>query len=204
MLVLIEGFSLGLSTGVYCLSACAPLVVPFIMAESDRGWGKNAWLVGQFLLGRLVAYILFAIVVSLVGMQFTGPGPVWLMPAAFLAGGLIMLLYTGMRDAPHFGLCAVAAKFLPVSRLPIVLGFVVGINVCVPFVNAMLRVLELRSVGLSVLYFCTFFLGTSVYILPLVLVTPFARIERLKSIGRLACILSGLWFCGVGIAGLMG
>jgi len=51
-----QGFLLGLSTGVFCLGYCAPVLVPYVLAEARPQLGVNLGLVGQFLLGRLAAY----------------------------------------------------------------------------------------------------------------------------------------------------
>jgi hypothetical protein len=197
--ILAEGFTLGLSTGSICLVACAPLLVPYLLAESKSLWLSNLWLLVQFMLGRLMAYLLFAVAVGLASANLEASIPKWVEGAAlFLAGGLMLIYAAGQSDF-HLGLCRIAAKAIPASRLPFVMGFLVGINVCPPFLAAAARVFVLKDVGLSVLYFLAFFAGTSLYILPLALVTPAARLERLKSIGWLACILSGLWFCCSGL-----
>jgi sulfite exporter TauE/SafE len=200
--VLAEGFTLGLSTGLYCLGACAPLLVPFVLIESKSIWRSNLWLVGQFLLGRLVAYLLFAVIASLAGYFTDAFLPSWLIPAAFFLSGCIMLLYALGKQSPSPRLCAVASKYFPAARFPLVLGFLVGINICPPFVAGMTRVFSLNNVALSVLYFAAFFVGTSLYILPMVLVTTVAQQERLKSIGWLSCVLAGIWFCVSGFYGL--
>ena len=57
--LLAEGFGLGLSTGLYCLGACAPLFVPYLLAEGG-GWRPQLRALVEFMAGRLAAYLLFA------------------------------------------------------------------------------------------------------------------------------------------------
>lgn len=199
MRILAEGFTLGLSTGSVCLVACAPLLVPYLLAESKALWLANFWLLVQFMVGRLLAYLLFAVAVGLAGVHLGASLPNWAEGTALFLAGCLMLVYAAARSDSHPGLCRMAAKAIPASKMPFLMGFLVGINVCPPFLAAAARVFALRDVGLSVLYFLAFFAGTSLYILPLVVLTPAARLERLKSIGWLACILSGLWFCCSGL-----
>ena len=42
-----QGFLLGLSTGVFCLGYCAPVFVPYVLAEARPRFGMNLGLVGQ-------------------------------------------------------------------------------------------------------------------------------------------------------------
>ena len=62
-----EGFLLGLSTGFYCLSACLPLLAPYLLAEGKAVWKFNFYIFMQFLGGRFAAYMFFALLSSLAG-----------------------------------------------------------------------------------------------------------------------------------------
>ena len=69
-----EGFFLGLSTGLYCLGACAPVFVPYLLAEGSGG-RFQARAVAEFMAGRLAAYLLFAVAVGALGARFQGLSP---------------------------------------------------------------------------------------------------------------------------------
>jgi len=47
-----EGALLGLSTGFYCLTACLPLLAPYLLAEGKALWRENFKILMQFLGGR--------------------------------------------------------------------------------------------------------------------------------------------------------
>jgi sulfite exporter TauE/SafE len=198
-----EAFSLGLSTGPYCLTSCAPLLVPFLMAEGRGGWGGGARLLGEFIAGRLAAYLLFGLAAGALGAAAGGRLPPKALHAAVLCSGLFMLAVLALKTAPHLRLCAWAMRTKSVRRLPFVLGFLVGINICPPFVAGLLRVLGLGGALQGAAYFAAFFAGTTLYLVPLFAVVPFAFIRRLQNIGALACGLTGLWFTGMGLYGLM-
>ena len=51
--MMLEGFILGLSSGVACIATCAPVLIPYLLGEG-KGIVHNCWVTGQFLLGRLV------------------------------------------------------------------------------------------------------------------------------------------------------
>jgi sulfite exporter TauE/SafE len=54
------GFILGLSNGVTCIATCAPVLIPYLLGEG-KGIVRNYWVTRQFLFGRLLGYLLFAI-----------------------------------------------------------------------------------------------------------------------------------------------
>jgi len=201
--LLAEGFTLGLSTGPYCLTACAPILVPYILAEGRAGWKGNSWLLGEFMGGRLAAYLLFGFAAGLAGAKLSGHLPPWMMSGALLASGLLMLTYLLVKAAPGSKLCAAAWVSNGIRRLPLVLGFALGINLCPPFVAGLVRVLALGSAFLGTVYFAAFFAGTSLYLLPLVLAAPFLSQKRLRFIGTISGAIAGIWFAASGLFGLL-
>lgn len=192
--VIIEGWLLGLSTGPYCLGACMPFMIPYLFAEGRPTWSANARIVGEFLLGRFLAYLLFGAAVGWIGG--------WLAPhltqrVASLALGAtaaLMLLYALVNSLPHWTLCAWTLRRLPMVRMPVLLGFLIGINVCPPFLVAVARLLQVGGVTSGMVFFLGFFAGTSLYALPLLGVSPLTRVPRFQRIGTLSALLVGSWF----------
>ena len=201
--ILAEGLGLGLSTGLYCLGACAPLFVPFMLAEGKPALRSNFWLVMEFMAGRLAAYLLFAAGASLLGERYGANVSGRLLSAGLLISGLLMLAYALVKNLPQLGLCAQLSRSLAISRLPLWLGFLVGINVCPPFAVGMIRLFAIGSVLPGMAYFAAFFVGTTLYMLPLLAAGTLARFERLKSIAAVASGLAGAYFAASGLAGLL-
>lgn len=199
--LLAEGLGLGLSTGLYCVGACVPVLVPYLLAE-ERGWERDLVLLGKFLLGRLAAYLLFAVVVGAAGASLGAPPP-WLSGASLLACGLLLLAYAFTRSLPRLDLCATVSRSPALRQAPFLLGFLVGANPCPPFVAGLARLLTVGSVAGCVAYFSAFFVGTTAYVLPVLLAVPLKAVERLKSAAAIAAGLSGLWFIGLGLARLV-
>lgn len=198
-----EGFLLGLSTGFYCLASCLPLLAPYLMAEGKAAWKFNFSIFLQFLGGRFAAYMLFALLASLAGKAGQYALPPWLLPASMAGCGLLMAFLAVSRVSPQGGPCLLKKDLNPwFRRLPLVLGFVTGINICPPFAAGFIRLLELADVMKGFAYFGGFFGATSLFISPVLLGTPWLG-RRANEIGRLTLLLAGLWYLALGLSGLI-
>lgn len=201
----LEALLLGLSTGTYCVLTCAPLTLPFLFAEKNRP-GANARLVGLFLLGRLAGYLLAGLILGMTGyllLKYLDPEleRVLALVAYGLAGALLLaqgLSYTGRFQR----LCGVL-RIKALGRNAAILGLVSGLSICPPFLVAAGRVLasagsgSLPGVAGGAAYFLFFFLGTTVFFLPLFGVPLFKRWQdKLAGIARVSMLLMGAYFLG--------
>ncbi len=156
-----EGFLLGLSTGFYCLSACLPMLAPYLLAEGTAAWRINFYIFLQFLGGRFAAYMLFAVFAYLLGKAGEYALPAWVLPASLAATGLLMLVLGVARVSGGSGPCVLKKDLDPFfKRLPLALGFVTGINICPPFAAGFIRLLEMADVLKGLVYFGGFFTAT--------------------------------------------
>ena len=190
-----EGFLLGLSLGVYCFTACIPVILPYILAAGDKNFIKNLVILGEFVLGRLVAYLIFAFVVIFISRHYLKSPPPWMMSVLLTFCGLLMLSYFVVPKMRKIKFCRV---FKPPFKIPILLGFVMGINACPPFIAAFARLLSIGSYVGGFLFFGGFFLSSSLFLLPSLLATPFLG-ERLKIIGKMTLMLIGAWYVFMGM-----
>jgi sulfite exporter TauE/SafE len=120
-----QGILLGLSTGIFCLVTCAPIYVPYVLSE-DRKLQRNMLAIRELAAERLIAYLLFGLVVGILGTQINGP---WLNKAVGVAMILLsvtMLTFVMVKKWPHFGLCRLSKKYV---NYPFFFGFLTGINV---------------------------------------------------------------------------
>ncbi|HOW28181.1 MAG TPA: sulfite exporter TauE/SafE family protein [Elusimicrobiota bacterium] len=199
-----EGLGLGLATGGYCLGACAPMVVPYFLSEAPARWKDALGIVLKFLTGRLAAYLVFAAAVSWMGHRFRGDIPLSLLNVASVLAGILMVGYSGIRTFSDKAFCRRLSEGKSLRMWPWAMGFLVGINVCPPLIAGAVRLLELGRVSSGILFFLAFFVGTSVYLLPVMLMKPWVRTERMMNIGRLAGFLSGGWFVVRGMSAWAG
>jgi len=199
-----EGFLLGLSTGAYCLASCLPVLAPYLLAGGDRNWRGNFLIFAEFLAGRFIAYTLFALGAALLG-KVSGP----YLPQGALAGGMVLtalfmfyFLFSGRLKKHAPCLAALPAAWAE-KRIPFLLGFLTGINICPPFAAGLFRLMGLADVLKGLCYFGGFFSATSLFMLPALTPTPFMD-RRLKNIGRMTLFLAALWYFFLGLRGLAG
>lgn len=197
-----SGFLLGLASGTSCLAFCAPVLVPYLVAEG-RSSRAGFPLLGRFLAGRLLGYLSFGLAAGAMGTLLTGAGPEReaLFGVAYLGLALVLLVY-GFRQPGSSGRpCVARRNSLPhqlarrwPSLLPVALGLFTGLNWCPPFALAVTGAAETGSVAGSVWFFLTFFLGTSVFFVPLPGLGTLRRFEVLRSVARLSAGVVGAWF----------
>ena len=103
--ILIEGFSLGISTGFYCLGACMPFFIPYLLVGGGGKLKANLNTILEFLLGRMIAYILFAAVISFLGIQFKGYVSPKLIAFALILTSLLMIIFAFIHSMPKLDFC---------------------------------------------------------------------------------------------------
>lgn len=194
-----QGMLLGLSTGIFCLVTCAPIYVPFVLSEDRKLWG-NILAVGEIATGRLIAYLLFGLILGILGTQISGP---WLNKAigiAMILLSVLMLAFVVTKKLPHFRLCKMSKKYM---NYPAFFGFLTGINVCPPFLLAMSVALSYASIAGSIILFGGFFIGTSFYLILLVPLGLAAKVENIRQIGLITAVMSGVLFLVLGLGYLL-
>ena len=199
---LLEGLSLGLSTGTYCLVGCVPILAPHYLSEK-RDTRRSAYMIVEFLAGRLVAYVLFGALIGAVGEG----GRNWLagVPAAALTvlAGLFLLAGGLIRTFPRSPVCIALRRWPMLGRVPFLGGFVLGISPCPPFLAAASRLVALGSVPGAVILAAGFFLASSVYLLPIAFASRLTSLRRVQDVARLLAILTGVYFVVRGAAALV-
>lgn len=206
-----QGFLLGLANGANCIAYCVPSLVPYLLGEG-KNIRQNSFILGQFLSGRLLGYLLFGILAWMVSRYIDALsdsrglflGLVYIILAALL------LLYSLSSPAGH---CAGRAGKSPLaframqkysSLLPVITGFLTGLNLCPPFLLAFADAVQVQNVGQSLWLFFTFFLGTSLYFLPFTLLGAFNNFLPLKTIGKMVAVLMSLYYLYTGTILLIG
>lgn len=196
---MVDGLLLGLSTGLYCVSSCAPLTVPLVCSGDDSSLTHTVRLAAMFMAGRFIAYIAVGFILGSLGSfaaSFLHPAQAvifsrisYLLAGVVLMGGGIILtrdkgaLCTWYKKAHRYGYNALAV------------GIATGFSVCPPFFAAASRVFGTYGSLNGALYFLLFFLGTSVYFIPIFgLATAGRTIPHIKTITRTAMVLIGGYF----------
>lgn len=204
------GLILGLSSGTACLSSCAPIMLPY-MLRNGRTVKRNYLCLLQFLSGRLIGYICIGLLAGLIGKA--------VLKDAVFRNALLGVSYTLLGAMLIFynlkaisGSCALkrAERLLSIffSRdsllYPVLLGLVTGINICPPFLVAFTEAASSTGILESVLFFITFFIGTSVFFLPLPFLGLIRKKEAFRIIGELTLYIIAAYYILRGILSLGG
>lgn len=195
-----EGLVLGLSTGAICLAYCGPVLMPYLLGEGNTV-KKNSWSVGLFLAGRLLAYLIVGWISGWAGMVLLKPsgGSMVLFGIIYLLLAVLLITYGFHRFREVcLGQASHPMKFRYLFQWPFLVpavgGFVTGLNLCPPFLLAITEAMEGNSIQDAVLFFVFFFVGTSVYFVPLPFIGIFRRQQALRTIGKFAAILAGVFY----------
>jgi len=210
--LVVSGAELGLAAGAGCLAVCAPVAGVAMLAGGERGGRGGARSLLSFLLGRFVGYCLFGAAAGALGTTVGWDPASWvavassvILAAALIATGFMAGRRSGSFEGPacpsgrgraswfERRLCPVAGTRL--SRLPLILGFLSGLNICPAFIYAGKEALGAGGAAGGLVFFTGFFAGTSVWLLPLALL-PMAWIrtgrERISRLARVAAIVVGV------------
>ena len=205
-----QGFLLGMANGTVCLAYCSPVLIPFFLGEGN-GVRRNFILIGQFLAGRLIGYLLFAVLAWGLGSWILGKGAnrelMLGIVNLFLA---VLLIFYGLGKskpdcAAHWMMKIIPARLIssPIT-FSVLLGFLTGLNLCPPFLAALGGALGMESLSSSLLLFATFFLGTTLFFLPVPLVGRIRHHTAIQIIGKQAALGVAFYYLYSGILTLGG
>jgi sulfite exporter TauE/SafE len=193
-----EAVFLGLSTGAYCAVSCAPVILPFLFSETDKQKNNIRHII-IFMFGRLIGYIVIGATLGYTGnLVIENITPAFhkqITSAACIGIGLIMLVSGILYLKPDSNICrAIHKRFTPRTNA-FLLGLLTGINFCPPFFAAAARVVSFGYVFKGALYFIFFYLGTSVFFMPLFGI-PFIKkhMNEIRTVARITMIILGIYF----------
>ncbi|HLP60656.1 MAG TPA: sulfite exporter TauE/SafE family protein [Candidatus Deferrimicrobium sp.] len=194
-----EAFLLGLSSGPVCIFSCAPVLVPFIVLEKKDRTRAVFSLLGRFLLGRFVGYLLVGILAGFLGQTMGAEKLKSLSGPISIIMGISLVLFGLFKSFPHSSWCRKLKMEPAAKRFPSVVGFLTGITLCPPFLAAISGAIITGTLAGSILYFSVFFLATSLYILLLGLFGFLPGNETLQAIARVCLFLAGGWLIFKGV-----
>lgn len=192
---MLQGFILGLSNGTACLASCAPIMLPYLLGEGKSIRNNLSDLI-FFLSGRLGGYLCFGILAWFIGRLFLSNPMVRsrFLGVSFLALGVILIVYNRTAKGRKCGFSTTANRLSQIISpdawyYPFIFGLLTGINVCPPFLLVFTDALNSGSLIGSVLFFAAFFIGTSLFFIPLPFLGAFKTGPELKTIGQWALYL---------------
>ncbi len=189
--MIVQPLLAGLSVGAFCLTYCFPFMGAFFTAET-RDLNKNFRVLWKFLAGRLAGYLCFGLLAGFLGEKFD---PRWLRIAtdlSFIVLSLLLFFYL-LGLVRETGFCKTPPWLQ--GRHPALMGFLMGINLCPPFLLSITYVFSKQSALYGMVYFALFFLASSVYFLPVVFLGLAARAREFRKVARASGFLvTGIFF----------
>jgi sulfite exporter TauE/SafE len=203
-----EALALGFGSGPVCLASCGPVLLPWLGA-APRELRTTARLLALFLGGRLVGYLGFAVVAWAAGLALPLDARTRTLVFGLANFGLAALLgisafFPRRRcarapDEPQSRLYQIgsADRFRPPTA--VTLGFFTGLNLCPPFVTAGVRAAATHSLLGALAFFAVFFVGTSVWFLPSLAVSPLRRFSVVPTVARMTMGALAIYYAYLGI-----
>jgi sulfite exporter TauE/SafE len=200
-----DSFILGLSSGSACLATCGMVMFPYLMSGS-AGPKKIAFDLSLFLFTRFVVYFILATLSWYLGQAiFNNPIIRNVVPGILYIVFAIMLVWYSISNTRNPDCPAKIVKTVNNHRLiPILLGLVNSLGFCPALFIILTKGATQGTITQSYLAFLAFFIGSSIWFLPLPLAGRIHKKEVIRNVGILATGLAGIIFMIKGITNLLG
>jgi len=202
---MIDSFILGISTGSACLITCGMVMFPYLMSGS-AGVRRITADLSIFLLSRLVVYSILAALSWYFGKALLVNQVVKSIVPGILYTGFAGMLIWYAVDRNRQKECP--AKFVTTINnrrlIPIFLGVVNSLGFCPALFLILTKGASEVSLAKSFAAFLAFFVGSSIWFLPLPIAGKFKKQKVLETVGILATGLAGIIFIIKGITSLIG
>jgi hypothetical protein len=199
MISALQGFLLGLANGASCLTSCAPVLLPYLVSES-RSVRQSARPMICFLGGRLTGYLVFAVFAWEAGKWiYGGPHSGLIFGSIYAILACVLIVY-GFKSTSN--VCAaggIGSRLTSFAlrrplMFPALLGLLTGLSLCPPFIAALAGATGQSSLFSSLLFFFSFFIATSLYVIPFPLAGLLGRFPAVRITARLAAGIMGCYY----------
>lgn len=194
--VILQPLLAGLSTGLFCSTYCLPFIAPYLVAER-RSALATARILLEFILGRLGGYVLFGAVVGYLGQRVDNRVFNLVSIVSLVLLSVLLLLYAADLVKPQRSLC-LNRRWIG-RKTPLLMGFLMGVNICPPFLLSVAYVFTLHSMFKGVAYFLVFFAATTLYFLPMFFLGFLGRMNEFRAVARVSALLVGVLFLAYGV-----
>ena len=163
-----DSFILGLSSGSACLVTCGMVMFPYLMAGS-AGVKRIAVDLALFLFTRLVIYFILATLAWYFGQAlFTNPVVRNIVPGILYIVFAVMLVWYSISKNRNTDCPAKIVQTVNNRRLvPIFLGVVNSLGFCPALFIILTKGATQITIAQSYMAFLAFFIGSSLWFLPL-------------------------------------
>ena len=186
-----QGFLLGLASGTSCLLTCGAIYLPYLI-QSKRTTLANFKIVLEISGGRFLSYLVIGALAGLLGNAMDPQARTWFTVAAYLLFPIFLIM--SAVGSYRFEKNCAASRFSSATRRPFILGILTGLNVCPPFLIAFANAVTVSGPVSGMIFFTAFFVGTSIFILPLSFFGVAGKQTVLRYVARVAAIGVSLWY----------
>jgi len=200
-----DSLILGLSSGSACLATCGMVMFPYLMAGS-AGVKRIAVDLSLFLLTRFIVYFILATAAWYFGQGLFGNPMVRnIVPGILNVVFAAMLVWYSISKSRKPECPAKIVSTVNNKRLvPVLLGVVNSLGFCPALLLILTKGATQVTLVQSYLAFLAFFIGSSLWFLPLPLAGRIRKKEVLRNIGILATGLAGIIFMIKGLTNIIG
>ena len=104
------------------------------------------------------------------------------------------MYFSVQRNYPELKLCRLIKYSSSRKMFLILLGILTGLNLCPPFLAAIIGATHTGSVAGSIIYLSAFFVGTVVLFPIMIFFGLLSKIDSVKNIALICMMISGVWF----------
>jgi len=196
--MILQSFLLGMTQGVVCTSICLPVIGTYLLGTEKKGIEALRIFI-LFLLGRFSGYMCIAVIAALLGkIIFTSAVLSMAFSLAYIVIGILMIFY-GVTRFSQSHLCLRLKSSYDSPSYMFMAGLITGCNICPPFLGMILISLEKGSLLRSIISFSSFFVATSLYLLPVVMIGRLSHYRMVRLSAVLASMVIGVVFVFKGV-----
>jgi sulfite exporter TauE/SafE len=188
---LTEGFLLGITTGTTCLATCGPIYAPYLM-QYERNWWRAMLALMEISAGRFITYAGVGIIAGLLGSTIAEVNRDLFTAIAYILFSVFLLVTTFRTNKKDK--CCTTGKWSSFVDRPVILGILTGINFCPSFLLAATSAIDSSGPMGGFYLFASFFVGTTIFLLPVSFFGMFGIKRQLRLIARIAAVVISVWF----------
>lgn len=200
-----DSFILGISSGSACLFTCGLVMFPYLMSGS-AGVRRISTELSVFLFTRLVVYFILATLAWYFGQALLTDRIIGkIVPGIlYMVFAVMLVWYSIGKNREKKCPARIVGTVNNNKMVPILLGIVNSIGFCPALFLILTKGAAQSTITESYLGFLAFFIGSSLWFIPVPFAGRIRKKEVLETIGMLATGLAGIIFMIKGLTSLIG
>jgi sulfite exporter TauE/SafE len=143
--------------------------------------------------------MLVGILVGIIGNNIQQYAKGGIFAIISIALGLTLLFFSIQKNFPELRVCRLIKKGHSRKMFLILLGLFTGMNLCPPFLAAIVGATGTGTIAGSMIYFSAFFVGTVVFFPVTIFFGFLSKIDSVRNIAHICMMISGVWFTWKGL-----